>query len=97
MAASGHVALGGLGGLDVDDGVEEVGFAVLTAEVLYVSAGARAWYMRSQEKAYPTDDLVVVCEMGLAVLAAVDALGVQVDVVGQAHLGERSGLAYGAA
>lgn len=83
--------------MDVDDGVEEVGFAVLTAEVLYVSAGARAWYMRSQEKAYPTDDLVVVCEMGLAVLAAVDALGVQVDVVGQAHLGERSGLAYGAA
>lgn len=32
--------------------------------------------------------------MGLAVLAAVDALGVEVDVVGQAHLGRRSGLAY---
>ena len=34
MAAGGHVALGGLGGLDIDDGVEEEGFAVLAAEVL---------------------------------------------------------------
>ena len=35
--------------------------------------------------AYPADDLVVVGEVRLAVLAAVDALGVQVDVVGEAH------------
>jgi hypothetical protein len=34
MTAGGHVALTGLALLDVDDGVEEVGFAVLAAEVL---------------------------------------------------------------
>lgn len=32
------------------------------------------------------DDLVVVGQVSLAVLAAVNALGVQVDVVGEAHL-----------
>jgi hypothetical protein len=35
---------------------------------------------------YTADDLVVVGEMRLAVLAAVDALGVEVDVVGETHL-----------
>lgn len=35
---------------------------------------------------YTADDLVVVGEVRLAVLAAIDALGVQVDVVGEAHL-----------
>ena len=35
MAASGHVTLAGLTLLNVDDGVEEIGFAVLTAEVLH--------------------------------------------------------------
>ena len=34
VAAGGHVALGGLALLHVDAGVEEVGFAVLAAEVL---------------------------------------------------------------
>lgn len=34
VAAGGHVALDGLGLGDVDDGVEEVGFAVLAAEIL---------------------------------------------------------------
>lgn len=38
--------------------------------------------------AYPTYDLIVVGEMGLAVFAAVDAFGVEVNVVGEAHLGE---------
>lgn len=36
--------------------------------------------------AYTADDLVVIGEMSLAVLAAIDALGVEVDVVGEAHL-----------
>lgn len=39
---------------------------------------------------HSADDLVVVGEVRLARLAAVDALGVQVDVVGEAHLGRRS-------
>lgn len=34
MAARRHVALDGFGLQDVDDGVEEVGFAVLAAEIL---------------------------------------------------------------
>lgn len=36
---------------------------------------------------YTADDLVMVGQMGLAVLAAVDAFAIQVDVVGEAHLG----------
>lgn len=35
------------------------------------------------------DNLIVVGQVSLAVLAAVDALGVQVDVVGEAHLVKR--------
>jgi hypothetical protein len=34
VAAGGHVTLASLTLLDIDDGVEEVGFAVLAAEVL---------------------------------------------------------------
>jgi hypothetical protein len=34
VTARGHVALAGLALLDVDDGVEEVGLAVLAAEIL---------------------------------------------------------------
>jgi hypothetical protein len=37
---------------------------------------------------YTADDLIVVGQVSLAVLAAVDALGVEVDVVGEAHLAE---------
>ena len=43
--------------------------------------------------AYPTYDLIVVGEVGLAVLAAIDLLGVEVDVVGEAHPGCRWALA----
>ena len=39
-----------------------------------------------EEGAYAGDDLVVVCEVGFAVFAAVDFFGVEVDVVGEAHL-----------
>jgi hypothetical protein len=35
---------------------------------------------------YTADDLVVVSEMSLAVLAAINALGIKIDVVGEAHL-----------
>ena len=47
-------------------------------------------------RAYAADDLVVVGEVGFAVFAAVDAFGVEVDVVGEAHgwgcFGGRGGL-----
>ena len=37
--------------------------------------------------AHPTYDFIVVGEVRFAVFAAVDAFGVEVDVVGKAHLG----------
>lgn len=37
---------------------------------------------------YTADDLVMVGKVSLAVLAAVDALSVKVDVVGETHLAE---------
>lgn len=37
------------------------------------------------KRTHSTDDLLVVCEMCFAVLAAVDSFGVEVDVVGEAH------------
>jgi len=40
----------------------------------------------AEASTYSTDDLVMVGEVRFAVLAAVDALGVEVDVVGEAHL-----------
>ena len=39
MAASGHVAFGGLAGGDVYDGSEEVGFPMLTTEILEQKRG----------------------------------------------------------
>jgi hypothetical protein len=41
VSAGCHVALDGLGGVDVHDGVEKVGFAVLAAEVLRGEEGGR--------------------------------------------------------
>jgi len=53
MSARRHVSLGGFAGGDVHDVVEEVGFAVLAAEI-------------------PTDDVFMVTQVSLAVLATVD-------------------------
>lgn len=50
-----------------------------------LSVGVRRKWCVDHET-YTADDLIMVGEMGLAVLAAVDALGVEVDVVGEAHL-----------
>jgi len=67
VSARRHVALGGFAGRDVDYVVEEVGFAVLTAEI-------------------PTYDILMITQMRLAVLASVDLVAVQVDIVCQTHL-----------
>jgi len=106
-----HVAFDGLGLHDVDDGVEEVGFAVLAAKVLErnvvsaifraggdvegggfeVGRGGKGPEGCGEEigkgKAYPTYDSIVAGEMGLAVLAAEDLVGVEVDVVCEPHPG----------
>jgi len=62
VSASRHVSLGGFAGCYVDDVVEEVGFAVLTAEI-------------------PTNNILMVAQVSLAVLATIDLMAVQVDIV----------------
>jgi hypothetical protein len=94
VPARGHVALAGFAGLDVDDTVEEVGFAVLATEVLSTEesvGGGDGWKEPvGKRRAYAGYDLVVVGEVRFAGFAAVDLFGVEVDVVGEAHGGLRS-------
>jgi hypothetical protein len=55
-------------------------------------AGGRAWSSEGAEGAgrgsgtYSRNDILVVREVGFAVLAAIDLGAVQVDIVGEAHL-----------
>lgn len=70
VAAGGHVPLVGLGLGDVDYVVEEICFAMLAAEVLDRLAMRRSRV--SLVLTDPTDDVVVVGQVRLAVLAAVD-------------------------
>ena len=90
VPAGSHVAVAGLRSLGVYHAVEEEGLAMLAAEVLRsnsVSVWLQwTWWARVFSVTYTADDFVVVGQVSLAVLAAVDALGVQVDVVGEAHL-----------
>jgi hypothetical protein len=92
-----HVALAGLALLDVDDRVEEVGLAVLAAEVLLALAtdvgpfredGKEAERWKAGHGTYSADDVVMVGEMRLALAATVDTVRVEVDVVGETHDGE---------
>lgn len=90
VSAGSHVAVAGLRSLGVDHAVEEEGLAMLATEVLRsnsVSVWLQwTWRARVFSVTYTADDLVVIGQVSLAVLAAVDALGVQVDVIGEAHL-----------
>jgi len=61
-----HVALAWLLLLDIDDGVEQICFAMLTAEV-------------------PTYDVVVVGEVCFTLRATINPVGVEIDIVRQAH------------
>lgn len=81
-----HIALVGVRLGDVDDGIEEVRLAVLTAEVLMTVSDMAT--CGSSICAHPAEYVVVVGEMRLAVLAAVDARRgrVEVDVVREAHI-----------
>jgi hypothetical protein len=68
--------------------VEEEGFAVLAAEVLVclLACGkVRGELHGVRARAYAADNVVVVGEMRLAVLAAVDLGSRQVGVVGETH------------
>jgi len=67
VAARCHVSLARVAFSNVNDAVEEVGFAVLAAEV-------------------PAYDIVVVGKVGLAGLAAIDPVRIEVDIVCQPHL-----------
>lgn len=78
-----HIAFPGLARRYIHDTVEEVRFAMLATEILrtnqYVGSSPGA------EQTYPTYDIVMVGEVCLAVLAAIDLARLQVDVVSQAH------------
>lgn len=93
MSPSRHVSFGGFAGGYVDDVVEEVGFAMLTAEILQrvvsilcfknLLKGSRGGKRgtRRGRKTNPTDDILMVAQMSLAVLATIDLMAVQVDIV----------------
>ena len=90
MTSRGHISLPSFALLDVDNGVEEVGFTVLTSEVLRHLVSVLAIHIREHQAylihTYSTYDLIMIGEMCLAVLAAIDLLGVEIYVVGEAHL-----------
>lgn len=73
MSPSCHVALAWLALNDVDDGAEEVRFAVQAAEVLQsLGLAQRVQILVDSKRSYRANDVVVVGEVCLAVLAAVD-------------------------
>lgn len=83
VASGGHVPFSGLTLNHVDNGIEEVGFAMLAAEVLPELQSVKLMFLLAleYEVSYPADDIVMVGQMCLTVLAAVDLVGVQVYVV----------------
>lgn len=90
MAASGHVTLACFALLDIDDGIEKVGFAMLATKVLADTSQQSARAIRIEEvhcSTHATDDLIMISKMCLAVFTAINALSIEIDVVGQAHLG----------
>jgi hypothetical protein len=80
------VALVGLGFGDVDYVVEQVRFAVLTAEVLLMLVCRLGGCVEVVSRTDPADNVIVVGQMCLAVLASVYLGRVEVDVVGEAHV-----------
>ena len=91
MFAGGHAAFVRITEHDVNHVVEEERFAMLATEVLKAKHEVLVHDIGSvtvvlSSMTYPADDLVMVGQMGLAVLAAIDAFAVEVYVVGEAHL-----------
>ncbi|QSZ35208.1 hypothetical protein DSL72_008075 [Monilinia vaccinii-corymbosi] len=81
-----HVAFGGIAGHDIDDEAEEVGFAVLAAEVLGGGGGglvATGWGEEEEEEGQgegegtnPGNNVFVRAQVCFAILAAVDFIAV---------------------
>jgi hypothetical protein len=95
VATGRHTALDGIGLGNVHDGVEEVGLAMLATEVLassrycvskFEEARTRCSVTR-QENAHSADDIIVVGKVRLALLAAENLVGGQIDVVRKTHGG----------
>jgi hypothetical protein len=82
VSTSRHAALYSLALCNVDDVIEEVCFPVLSSKILNqcVSNGCILNETKNVDS-YPTDDIIVVCQMGLAAFATEDLVGGQVDVV----------------
>lgn len=82
MSASGHISFRGWTVYDVDNGVEEVGFAVLAAEGLVnVNGLIRVKVRRNEERTYPTYYVLMVGQMCLACLAAKDLVAIEICVI----------------
>jgi len=84
VATGGHVALIRVRLGDVDDTVEQVGFAVLATEVLGHVSAVRMSGRRSR-RTHPAEDVIMVGEVCFAILAAIDARRVEIDVVRETH------------
>jgi hypothetical protein len=83
-----HVPLAGIARCDVDNVVEEVRFAMLAPEILihYVSNESSFLYLVegrgfASVLAYSADDVFMVREVRLAVLAAIDFVAIEIDIV----------------
>ncbi len=97
MSAGSHDAVDRIGGDDVDHIFKEIGFSVLTTEVLKAEATTDDGIVSKSPteitvedmSTYAADNVIMIRQMGFAVLATVYAVRIQVDVVCQPHLCER--------
>lgn len=94
MSAGGHTPLDGFGLGDVDHGVEEKRFAMLTSEILGNIQSRLAWWgdddhwtIGKREKAYPAHNIIIIRKMRLACFASKDLARIEVDIVCQTHDG----------
>lgn len=90
MSASRHIPLAGLARRDVNDIIEEIRLPMLAPEILthYVSRELSLPQPAKGRRAcltYSAYDIFMVREVRLAVLAAIDLVAVQVDVVREPH------------
>jgi hypothetical protein len=66
MTACCHASFDGFSVSDVDYGIEQIGFPMLSSEV-------------------PTDNIIIVCEVGFALLAPENLARAEVDIICEAH------------
>lgn len=88
MSASCHITFVWRARLDIDDAVEEIGFPVLSAEVLMLilAGGLEVTHKRPNiGGAHSTDDILMISKMRFTCLTAVDLAAAEVGIVSQPH------------